>query len=201
MIEQSKPYDSKSNGRAENTVKKLESQVRTLKLATEQEVGVKMDVQSPLFAWMVQHSADLPTRCTVGRDGRTPSESLKGKRYHGLMVPFASMVYLKIPGKLQGGVMAERWLPGMWLGKKWSSDEHVVSLSSGRVVRGRDARPFPDDELYDKNFFNGLVDSAESECCRGRGRAPGIGPSPCGETRGASIPANRASGNPAQVMI
>ena len=34
VIEQSKPYDSNSNGRAENTVKRPESQVRTLKLAT-----------------------------------------------------------------------------------------------------------------------------------------------------------------------
>ena len=72
VVEQSKPYDSKSNGRAENTVKRLESQVRTLKIATELAVGHKVSVNSPIFEWMVQHSADLLTKCSVGLDGRTP---------------------------------------------------------------------------------------------------------------------------------
>ena len=95
---------------------------------------------APIFAWMVLHCADILTKCAIGRDGRTLYERLKGKRYHGAMVPFGSVVFIKIPGKLQGGIMAERWLPGMWLGKKWSSDEHVVALSSSKAVRARDAR-------------------------------------------------------------
>ena len=38
VVETSKRYDSKSNSRAEGAVRKLESQVRTLKIATEREV-------------------------------------------------------------------------------------------------------------------------------------------------------------------
>ena len=78
------------------------------------------------------------------------------------MVPFGSMVYIKIPGKLQGGIMAERWLPAVWLGKKWSSDEHVVSLASGKIVRARDARPFPDDEPYDQGMIQKILGTPQN---------------------------------------
>ena len=40
VVETSKPYDSKSNGRAEGAVRKLESQVRTLNIATEKNIGI-----------------------------------------------------------------------------------------------------------------------------------------------------------------
>ena len=99
VVEQSKPYDSKSNGRAENTERRLESQARTLKLAVERACRMELDVQSPAFAWLVLHSADVLTKFSLGKDGRTPYERLKGKRYHGMMVPFGSMVHIKIPGK------------------------------------------------------------------------------------------------------
>ena len=72
VVETSKPYDSKSNGRAEGAVRRLESQVRTLKIATERNMGVVMDVHSPIFAGLVEHSADVLTKCSVGGDGRTP---------------------------------------------------------------------------------------------------------------------------------
>ena len=49
VIEQSKPYDSKSNGRAENTVKRLESQARTFKIALEKAIAKKVSVVSPVF--------------------------------------------------------------------------------------------------------------------------------------------------------
>ena len=150
VVETSKPYDSKSNGRAEGAVRKLESQVRTLKIATERNLGLTMDVHSSVFAWLVEHSADVLTKCSVGSDGRTPYERIKQKRYHGEMVEFASMVLVKLQGKLQGGIMRERWIAGLWLGKRWNTDEHIVSVASGRVVRARDVRLFPPDQAFDK---------------------------------------------------
>ena len=79
-IETSKPYDSKSNGRAEGAVRRVECQIRTLKLATEKNLGVIMDVHSPLFEWLVEHSSDVLNKCAIGRDGRTPYERIRGER-------------------------------------------------------------------------------------------------------------------------
>ena len=58
VIEKAKAYDSMSNGRAENTVRRVEEQVRTMKLALEASIGVEMDVHHPGFAWLVEHAAD-----------------------------------------------------------------------------------------------------------------------------------------------
>ena len=149
MIENSKPYASKSNGRAENTVGKVERQVW-------QAMGRQFDVHHPGFSWLVEHTADILTKCAVGRDGRTPYERIKGKKYHGEMFEFGSVVHVKLQGKLQGGLMQERWVTGVWLGKRWSSDEHIISLPNGKVVRARDARPEPDERAFDLNMFDAI---------------------------------------------
>ena len=156
IIEKSKAYDSQSNGRAENAVRRVEEQVRTMKLALEAAVGTPLDVHHPAFAWLVEHAADIVTKCAVGRDGRTPYERIKGKRYHGQLLEFGRAVRVKFQGKLQGGLMKARWCAGVWLGKKWSSDEHVVSLANGRVVRARDVRPMPDDQAFDHGLLAGI---------------------------------------------
>ena len=156
VIERSKAHDSMSNGRAENAVRRVESLVRTMKLAAEEWLQEELDVHAPIFSWLVEHAADVLTKCAVGADGRTPYERIKGKRYHGTMMEFGSVVSVKYQGKLQGGLMKERWGRGIWIGKRWTSDEHLVCLPSGRVVRARDVRAVPEDESYDKGLFLGV---------------------------------------------
>ena len=120
-------------------------------------MGIVINVHTPLFEWLVEHSADVLTKCAVGGYGRTPYERLKAKKYHGQMVEFASMVMVKLQGKLQGGIMKERWIAGMWLGKRWTTDEHIVATAGGRVVRARDVRLFPPDKAFDISFAQNVV--------------------------------------------
>ena len=37
--------------------------------------------------------------------------------------------------------MLERWVQRVWLGKRFTTDEHVIGLESGRGVRTRNVRP------------------------------------------------------------
>ena len=53
VLEDAKAYDSKSNGRAESSVRRVEEQVRTMKLALEAYLGFRLDINHPAFAWMV----------------------------------------------------------------------------------------------------------------------------------------------------
>ena len=53
LLEQLPKGDSRANGRAKRAVQKLQKKVRTLKLATEQNFGVKLEVRHPAFAWLV----------------------------------------------------------------------------------------------------------------------------------------------------
>ena len=73
------------------------------------------------------------------------------------MFEFCSSVWAKLPGKLQGGLMKERWVPGVWLGKRWSSHEHIIGLRSGKVVRVRDVYPEVDSKAYDTVMIAGIL--------------------------------------------
>ena len=45
--------------------------------------------------------------------------------------------------------MAERWLGEIWLGKRWATDEHVVSMPGGKVARARAIHEFPVGRRWD----------------------------------------------------
>ena len=63
---------SQANGFSESGVKQIEGQVRTVKHALETRLQKKVPVESPLFAWMVEYSADVICKHRVGVDGKTP---------------------------------------------------------------------------------------------------------------------------------
>lgn len=64
---------------------------------------------------------------------------------------------VKLQAKLQGGIMKERWIPGLWLGKRWATDEHIVSVASGRMVRALDVRLFPADQAFDLEYVRNVI--------------------------------------------
>ena len=43
--------------------------------------------------------------------------------------------------------MQARWSTGIWLGKLWRSDEHVLAVDE-KVIRARAIRALPDDESW-----------------------------------------------------
>ena len=49
--------------------------------------------------------------------------------------------------------MSARWLPGIWLRKRWASEEHVVCMEDGKVVRSNAVREHPDG-LWNVGLFN-----------------------------------------------
>ena len=53
--------------------------------------------------------------------------------------------------------MEARWLPGVWLGKRWTTDEHIVALPGGTVARAREVRPMPDDQAFDSEIVKAIV--------------------------------------------
>ena len=51
----------------------------------------------------------------------------------------------RVSGKVQGGIMTERWYDGVWIGKTSLSDEHLVMKEDGMVVRARAVREMDGD--------------------------------------------------------
>ena len=64
--------ESQSNGFIEAGVKTLEGLVRTMKLALEKHLSKPLEVSHPLFAWLVEHAADVATIC----EGQRRSDSI-----------------------------------------------------------------------------------------------------------------------------
>ena len=62
----------------------------------------------------------------------------------GEIYAFGTPVMHRISGPVQGGVMSERWFDGIWLGLQFTSGEHIVATSDGRVIRARAVHPRPD---------------------------------------------------------
>ena len=143
-IECSPVGESQANGFAERAIRSIEEMVRTHKLALESRLGQGLPIEHPVVAWLIEHAADILNKTQVGRDGRTPYERLKGRKYAGVFLEFGAQVMLKVSGKLQGGLMQERWVDGTWLGMRWSSQEHLVARAcDGVVVRTRAVREVP----------------------------------------------------------
>ena len=122
--------ESQSNGVAERAVQDIEDGLRTHKLDLEGELKEQVPISHTILIWLVEHVVDILIKFKVGHDGRTAYERLKGKQYKGEVLEFASSVLHRVPDKARGGLMMERWLPGVWLGKRFTTDEHVVGLGS-----------------------------------------------------------------------
>ena len=97
---------------------------------------VRIPVSSAVLAWLVEYAADMYNKCLVAADGKTAYERLKLKKHHGTFAKFGSRIMYRVQGKVVGGEVTERWFEGIWLGKRFHTDEHVVvDLASGGVMR------------------------------------------------------------------
>ena len=80
MREVSPVGDSKSNGFIERSIQSVQGQIRTMRHALEARLGTKIATNSPIFAWMAIHAANIVNIFEVGKDGRVPYQRLRGRR-------------------------------------------------------------------------------------------------------------------------
>ena len=72
------------------------------------------------------------------------------------MFELGQCILFKVAAKVHGGEMNARWEKGMWLGKMFSSDEHILSTSTGLVARSSAVKAHPDVE-FDSQLFDSLI--------------------------------------------
>ena len=73
--------ESQSNGEVENAVKQVQSKTRTLRLSIESRYEMDLNRDHPSIPWMLKHAADMLRRMSIGKDGRTAWERMKGKKF------------------------------------------------------------------------------------------------------------------------
>ena len=133
MREVSPVGDSKSNGFIERSIQSVQSQIRTMKHALEARLGTKIATNSPTFAWMTIHAANILNIFEVGRDGRVPYQRLRGRRMQPELVEFGETIYFQPLKHLELGKAEPRWGTGVFLGVKINSGEKVIATKEGII--------------------------------------------------------------------
>lgn len=128
--------ESASNGRAERAVQAIEDMLRTLKIALETRLGVRVPSAHPVLRWLVEHAATVLNRYRVNENGRTPYEEIHGQRSTQRVVEFGEQIFYSVPKSLRAK-LSRRWRIGTYLGLVSASNEHFIGTSAGNVVKAR----------------------------------------------------------------
>ena len=83
---------SKSNGMMEGAVRRWQEQLRTIKHYTEAKLGKRIEVDSPMFSWLIPYCADIINKFRVGADGRTAYERITSHKCKSFVVGFGETV-------------------------------------------------------------------------------------------------------------
>ena len=150
------PRGSKgSNGVIERAVQSMEQQVRTMKSALDERMGVKIDVMHPIIVWMCDYAGFLLNRMEVSADGKTAYERNKGKKAQVLGLEFGERVLWK-HGRL-GAKMEKinaRWGYGMFIGVKIKSGELIIlDFETEKIEYVRTVRRVPEEQRWNKEYL------------------------------------------------
>ena len=143
--EHSVAYDSKDNGAVENACKQVQGHLRTHRSCLESRLGVRIPVQHPAFAWLVEHVAWLITVRLRGADGRTSHQLAKGHEFGKRLVGFAEWCLYKKPLKKiqkQEEKLERRWEHAVCLGYSRTSNEYIF-YRTGEVFKAREIQRVP----------------------------------------------------------
>ena len=150
LIEHSPVGSSQSNGSIENAVADIEAQIRVGRLALEQNYGVKIPVNHPVVQWLVTY-AGFALRCySVGRDGKTAYQRIRGKRFDRELVEFGERVHFKRNRHTIGPVLNKwnsMWGTGIFLGVKADSSEFFIGTSDG-ILKIRTIKRMPPSQRW-----------------------------------------------------
>ena len=134
--ELSHPGESASNGLAERSVGEFMDQLRTLKTALESRLKIRLSSSHPVTHWLIEHTAYVLNKFSLGPDGQTPYGRLHGREGQERICEFGERIMWYVPKKLRSK-LDQRWRYGVFLGRSMASDQNFVGLANGDVVCAR----------------------------------------------------------------
>lgn len=153
LVEESPVQSSGSNGVVERAVQSIEGQIRVLKMALEERIGVKVPASHCIVTFLAEYSAYLLNRLEVGKDGKTAWERSRGKSGNVMGVEFGEKVMYKKKRKDKNAKMDPRWEKGIFVGARACSGEFWLSTPLG-VLKCRSIRRLPLEERWGLDSLN-----------------------------------------------
>ena len=90
----------------------------------------------PVMLWLAEHTSLVLNKFKLGADGLTAYERLNGKQTRQRICEFGEVVMWYVPVRLRGKLDA-RWRYGLFFGRATDSDQNIIALKHGNIVRAR----------------------------------------------------------------
>ena len=155
LIVESPVGSSASNGSIEGAISQIDSTIRVNRMALEQRMLVKLELDHPIVPWLVNHCSFVLQRCLIGHDGMSSYQRIHHKPYTGELVEFAELVHYKKnktiigpnPHKWDAG-----WSMGILIGVRARSGEYQICDETG-VHKARTIKRLPEDKRWNPNYL------------------------------------------------
>ena len=132
--------ESQSNGAVEQAVRRWRGQLRTLRMAYEENMATKLPVTHPLMGWLVLWAGEVLLKYKVRESGRTAYENITGHRVKHPVVMFGETLNFKLKqDEARRRNMESDWSTGIFVGVDPRTSEALVISAEGlfkcRTVR------------------------------------------------------------------
>lgn len=145
QIERTPEGEKPCNSYGESGVNVVKGLIRTLKSATEANLGEEMSPDHPLLPWLVEQAAQLRNHYQVLEGGLTAVEKIRGRAVDNTIFEFAeSVLYTPFVPIAQG---APRPKEGIYLGIYGRSGQSIIGTPQG-VVRCRSVKARSEGERW-----------------------------------------------------
>ena len=134
ILEESPVAESSSNGAAENAIRHVQGQFRTLKSQLEGKLGGKLPITHPVWTWLMEWAALTISRYHISKDGLTAYQRHSGKTCLAAIANFGEKVmYRVLDNKHVLDKHEGRYKTGIWLGLISRTDESLIGTEAGVV--------------------------------------------------------------------
>ena len=131
--------DHMANGRVEMGVREVTRQCRTLRIAAEQNTGLRIADDSPLLGWLPCFAAQVMTTMRIGKGGKTTEMRRTARRWKAPMAQFGEKVWLRNIGEDGVSKFASRVTQGIFVGHH-DRTRAVLSITKKGVMGGKSWR-------------------------------------------------------------
>ena len=147
--------ESEANGRAQNTIRRIQEKTRALRHSVEQGIGEKIPDEAPIMAWLVRWSAELLSKYSSGDDGKSPYERIRGQQCRTPLVPFGELILFLPMKTIHRNKGDPAKLLGIWLGINERTEEVLVGTMEG-VIKCRTNSRMSADKCWDPKLVKGM---------------------------------------------
>ena len=150
LVEEAPVGSKGSNGIVERAVQTIEGQVRVMKLALEDRLGMSIDAEANVMTFLAEYAGYLVNRLVVGKDGKTSYERAKGKAATVMGLEFGEKVLWKTKDQAKMNKVNARWQYGIFVGARARSGELWIATLQG-VFKARSVRRLVPEERWSKH--------------------------------------------------